>query len=143
MCIHCLGHLTPLHPPLTFRQNLFCPLLLWFCWRENIRDNKKDIVFLLLFDKDNYTVRFLVLLPFTYVLQPTLVYLYQTSSLLPCPLPMVALANLRLLYSLLYNEHINRFQVRGFLPFPYSTRAHSPLSVWSMSNNITAFVLGL
>jgi hypothetical protein len=40
---------------------MFCPLLL-FCWREDISHNKKDIVFLLVWDKDSYTERFLVLL---------------------------------------------------------------------------------
>jgi hypothetical protein len=55
-------------PP--FRQNLFSPPLLQFCWRENIRDNKKDIAFLLVWDKDSYTERFLALLPCTCVLQP-------------------------------------------------------------------------
>jgi hypothetical protein len=70
-----------------------------------------------------------------------LVHLYQTSSLLPGPLPIVVSASLRLLYSLLYSEHIKYFQVLGFLPFP--SCAQSPLSVWPMSNNITAFVLGL
>jgi hypothetical protein len=74
----------------------------WFCWRQNIRDNKKDIAFLLVWDKDTYTERFLALLPCTCVLQPTLVHLYQTSSLLPGPPPIVASASLRLLYSLLY-----------------------------------------
>jgi hypothetical protein len=44
----------------------------------------------------------------------------------------VASASLRLLYSLLYSKHINHIQVLGFLPFPYSSRAHSPLSVWPM-----------
>jgi hypothetical protein len=98
---------------------------------------------LLAWDKDSYTERFLALLSCTYVLQPTLVHLYQNSSLLPGPLPMVASASLRLLYSLLYSEHIKHFQVLGFLPFPYASRTQSPLSVWPMSNNITAFVLGL
>jgi hypothetical protein len=46
-----LGHIAPpalhLHPHPTSRQNLFCPLGLWFCCRENIRDNKKEIAFLL------------------------------------------------------------------------------------------------
>jgi hypothetical protein len=55
----------------------------------------------------------------------------------------VASASLRLLYSLMYNEHINHIQVLGFLPFPYSSHAHSPFSVWPTSNNISAFVLGL
>jgi hypothetical protein len=87
MYIHCLGHL-PLHP--ASRQNLSCPLVLWFCWRDNIRDNKKDTVFLLVWDKDSRTERFLALLPHTCVLQPTLVHLYQISSLLPSLLPIVA-----------------------------------------------------
>jgi hypothetical protein len=47
-------------PPLPpSEQNLFCPPLLWFCWRENIRD-KKDIVFLLVWDKDSYTECYLL-----------------------------------------------------------------------------------
>jgi hypothetical protein len=50
------------------------------------------------------------LLPCTSVLQPTLVHLYQTSSLLPGSLPIVASASLRLLYSLLYSGHINCLQ---------------------------------
>jgi hypothetical protein len=33
-------------------QNLFCSLVLWFCWR----DNKKDSVFLPVWDKDSYKV---------------------------------------------------------------------------------------
>jgi hypothetical protein len=86
--------------------------------RENIRDNKKDIVFLLVWGKDSYTERFLVLLPYTCILQPTMVHLYQTSSLIPGPLPIVASASLRLLYSPLCSEHINHIQVLGFLTFP-------------------------
>jgi hypothetical protein len=54
MCTYCLGHLPP--PPAfllpkppnpsisTFGQHLFGPLILRFHWRENIKDNKKDIV---------------------------------------------------------------------------------------------------
>jgi hypothetical protein len=72
-----------------------------------------------------------------------LVHLYQTSSLLPGHLPIVASASLRLLYSLFYSEYISHIQVLGFLPFPYSSCAHFPLSMWPMSNNITAFVLDL
>jgi hypothetical protein len=101
------------------------------------------MAFLLVWDKDSHTERFLALLPCTCVLQPTLVHHYQTSSLLSGPLPIVASDSLRLLYSLLYSEHINHIQILGFLPFPYSSRAHSPLSVWPMTSNITAFVLGL
>jgi hypothetical protein len=83
------------------------------------------------------------LLPCTCVLQPTLVHLYQTSSLLPSPLAIVASASVWLLNSLLYSEHINHSQALGFLSFPYSSHVCSPISVWPMSNNITIFVLGL
>jgi hypothetical protein len=62
------------------------------------------------------------------LLQPTLIHLYQTPLLLSGPFPIVASASLRLIYSLLYREHINHIQVLGFLPF---------------SRNITVFVLGL
>jgi hypothetical protein len=41
-------------------------LILQFCWRENIRDNKKDIVVLPVWDKDSYAERFLVLLTYVY-----------------------------------------------------------------------------
>jgi hypothetical protein len=140
MCIHYLGHLPPSSAS---RQNLFCLLVLRFCWRENIRDNKKVIVFLLVWDKDNYTERFIALFPCLWILQPMLVHLYQTSSLLPSPFLIVASASLRLLYSLLYSGHINHLQVLGFLPFSYFSHVHSPLSVWPMSNNITAFDLSL
>jgi hypothetical protein len=42
-------------------QNLFCSLVLLFCYRENIGDTKT--AFLLVWDKDSYTERFLALLP--------------------------------------------------------------------------------
>jgi hypothetical protein len=135
MCIH---YLPPQNTPL-FRQNLLCPLVLWFCGRENMRDNKKNIVLLLVCNKDIYTERFLVLLPCICVLQPILVHLYQTSSLLPSPFLIVASATLRFLYSLLYNEHINHIQVLSFLLIRYSSCARSPFSVWTISNNISVF----
>jgi hypothetical protein len=75
---------------------------------------------LLAWDKDYHTERFLVLLPCICVLQPTLVHLYQTSLLLFGLLPIVASANLILLYLLLKREHINHIQVLGFFLFPYS-----------------------
>jgi hypothetical protein len=87
--------LPPTH--LTSRQNLFCPLL-QFCWSKDINNNKKDIGFLLVWDKDSYTERSLALLPCMYALQPELVHLYQTSSLLPGHLPIVTSVSLRLLY---------------------------------------------
>jgi hypothetical protein len=116
---------------------------LQFCWRENLRDHKKDIAFLLVWDKDSYTERFLGLPPCTCVLQSSLVHFYQTYLLLLGLIPIVAPANLRLLYLLLNKEHINHIWVLGFLPFAYSTHVCSPLSVWPTPNNITAFVLGL
>jgi hypothetical protein len=74
MCIHSLCQL-PHHPQCpSSRQNLFHPLVL--CWKENIRDNKTDISFLLVWDKDSYTERFLALLSSTHVLQPTLVHFH-------------------------------------------------------------------
>jgi hypothetical protein len=48
-CVYIVWSTTLL--PLNSGQNLLCPLVLWFCWRENIRDNKKDISFLLVWDK--------------------------------------------------------------------------------------------
>jgi hypothetical protein len=54
-----------------------------------------------------------------------LVHFYQTSLLLPGPLPIVASASLRLLYSFLNREHINHIQVLGFLSFPYFSSAHT------------------
>jgi hypothetical protein len=122
------------------RQNLFRPLL-WFCWRENIRDNKKDITFLLIWDKESYIERFLALLPCTCVLQPKLIHLY--SLLLPGPLPIVAAANLRLLYSLLNRKHINHIQILAFLFFPYFSHSWSLLSVWPMSHTNFTHLFGL
>jgi hypothetical protein len=149
MCKHCLGCLSPLplpppspSHPLISRQNLFWPLF-QICWRENISSNKKDMAFLLVWDKDSYKERFLPLLPCTCVLEPKLVHLYQTSSLLPSHLSIVTSNSLRLLYSLLYSGHMQHFQVLGFLPFPYSSCTRSTRSMWPRSNNITAFVLVL
>jgi hypothetical protein len=121
-CVYIVSMHTHTHththtPHTTSGKNLFHPLL-WFCWLEKKRDNKKDIELLLAWDKSSYTGRFLALLPCTCVLQPKLVHLYQTSLLLPGHLPIVASDNLRLLYSLLYSGHINHIEVLGFLPFP-------------------------
>jgi hypothetical protein len=45
--VHTLfGPSLPAVPHLASRQNWFCPLV-QFCWRENIRDYKKDIAFLI------------------------------------------------------------------------------------------------
>jgi hypothetical protein len=80
----------------------------------------------------------------TFVLQSKLFHFHQTSSLLLCGhLSMVASVSLGLLDLLFYSGHIKHFQVLCFLSFPYSSCMCSPLSVWPMSNNITAFVSGL
>jgi hypothetical protein len=83
---------------------------------------------LLAWDKDSYKERFLELLSCPRVLQPELVHLYQTSSLIPGHLPIVASVSLRLLYSLLYSGHIKHFQVLGFLPFPIPPVCVLPLA---------------
>jgi hypothetical protein len=125
---------------LAFGQNPFCPLVVQF-W-DNIRDNKKRHSILLLWDKDS-CIESPSIASMHMCMEPIFVHLYKTSSLLPGPLPIVALANLKLLYSLLYSEHINHIQVLGFLPFPCFSCVHFPISVWPMSYNITALVLGL
>jgi hypothetical protein len=134
----------PLLLPLTllaFRQNLFCPLL-QFCWREDISNSKKDIVFLLVWDKDSCTERFLVLLPYTCVLQLKLAYLPDpfTTSQSPshsdlCRFKVTILATLQWAY-----QTLSSF---WFPIFHYSSCVCSPFSMWPVSNNITAFVLGL
>jgi hypothetical protein len=123
-------------------QNLLQPPIRWFSRRKNIKDKKRHMVFFLVWDKESYTRRYLVLFPCIYLLQPQLVLLYQTSSFFPSPLPMVAPTSLRFLYSFLYSEHINHIQIFGVLPFPYPSCGNLPL-VWPMSHNIAAFVLGL
>jgi hypothetical protein len=125
-----------LSPHTPSRQNLFHTLVLWYCWRENIRNNKKDIAFLLGWGKDSYAERYLALFPGIYAWQPTFV---QTSSLLSSPLPIVASATLFTSPELGHQLH----QILGFFPFHYSFCACSHLSVWTVSNNITAFVLDL
>jgi hypothetical protein len=87
------------------------------------------MTFLLVWDKNGYTGSFLVLFPCIYALRPQLVHLFQSSSLLPSPLPMVALASLRFLYSFLYSEHINHIQVFGSHPLPYPSHVWPPISV--------------
>jgi hypothetical protein len=97
MCIHYLHHI---HPPTPFpslppppsqqcqhppRQNLFCQSVLRFCRIKNIKDKEKNMAFLLVWDTESYTEKFFVLFPCIYVLQPQLLHLYQTSSLLPSP----------------------------------------------------------
>jgi hypothetical protein len=67
MCTHYLHHIYPptpfSHPshwrltiptpplPQPFRKNLFCPPFLWFCRRKNIKDDKRNMAFLLVWVK--------------------------------------------------------------------------------------------
>jgi hypothetical protein len=129
MCIHWLGHLSPL-PPLSSLPGRTCSSLLSSNFVENIRNNKKEIAFWLAYEKDSYSERFLALLPCTCVPQSELVHVYQTSPLLASHLPIVASTRLRLFYLLLYSGHIKHFKVLGFLlgflPFPYSYCTCSP-----------------
>jgi hypothetical protein len=91
MCIHCLGHFFPLPPASHHHHPHFQAEPVQVCWRVDISNNKKDIAFLLVWDKDSYTERFLALLPCIGVLQPKLINLYLTSSLLPGHLPILSL----------------------------------------------------
>jgi hypothetical protein len=116
------------HPPPPLRQNLFYPLVLLFCWKNTFKIKRKT-AFSLIWGEDSYTGRFLVLFPCICVLQPIMVHLCETSSLLPSLLPIAASANLRLLYLLLYSEHINHIRIFSFLLFPYPSCVQSPLSV--------------
>jgi hypothetical protein len=135
-------HPFPLSPtPLTSSQNLFCPLL-QFCQREDIRDNKKDITCFLAWDKGSYT-------EFPNIASMHMCITTWIGSCIPqlfitsrspshsgfCQFKIAIFAPLQWAH-----QTLSSF---GFPTFLYSSCTHSPLSVWSKSNNITAFVLGL
>jgi hypothetical protein len=79
----------PLFPPVP----LFCSeawgVVLQFCRRKNIKDNKKNMVFLLVWDKDSYTEIPSIASMLMCVTTQTGSF-YQSSSLLPSPLPIAA-----------------------------------------------------
>jgi hypothetical protein len=83
-----------------------------------------------------------VLLQCICILQPQLVHLFQSSSLLPSLLLLVVPTSLRFLYSFLYSEHIHLIQVLASFPCPIPPGHSLPL-VWHVSHNIAAFILGL
>jgi hypothetical protein len=56
------------------------PPVLWFYRRKNIKDKKRNMTFLLVWNKDSYTGSFLVLFQCIYVLQPQLVHLLFTYT---------------------------------------------------------------
>jgi hypothetical protein len=138
MCIHCLHHI---HPPTPFptplphtsaippRQNLFWTFCSPIFGRKNIKNKMRNLMFLLVWDKDSYTRSFLLLFSFIHVLLPQFICLFQSSSLFPSPFPIVAPESLKFLYSFLHCEHINHTQVFGFLPLSYPSLAQPPLSV--------------
>jgi hypothetical protein len=119
-CVWATSTPTPQSPGRTYSTLLFSD----FCWRKKIKE-KREV--LLAWDKDNYIRRVLALLLCTCVIQPKMVHLYQTSSLLPSPLEIVASDSLRLLYSLFYSKHINHIQGFGFLPFSIPPMCGLPL----------------
>jgi hypothetical protein len=59
----CTYYFHGIHPPIPFPaafppptlQNLFHPSVLQFCRRKNIKDKKRNMTFLLVWDKNNYT----------------------------------------------------------------------------------------
>jgi hypothetical protein len=123
----CLPHLPQI--PLASRQNMFCPLLQFF-WREDISNNKKDIVFLLVWVKVSNSERFLALLPCTFVLQPKLVHLYRPLHYLPSWSPSHGgLCQLKItLFTLLQWAH-QTLSSLGFPTFLYSSCMHSCLNI--------------
>jgi hypothetical protein len=147
LCAYIIWAISPLcpHPlplpstPLASRQNLFLPLL-QFHWREDISNNKKDIAFLLVWDKGSYTERFLAFMHkcVTTRIGSSLPDLF-TISRSPSH---SGLCLFKITLFTLYSGYIKHFKVLGFLPFPYSSSMCSLLIVWPRSNNITAFVLG-
>jgi hypothetical protein len=77
MCVHCLGHFSPLSPspqPLpspNFQIGHVLPLSL-ILLKKRHKHNKEDKVFLLV--KDSYTEIFLALLSYTHALQPMMIH---------------------------------------------------------------------
>jgi hypothetical protein len=61
-----------------------------FCKRKCIRDKNRNLIFLLVWNKDNYTRRFIALFPYMYVIELQLIHFCQS---------MVAPDSLRFLYS--------------------------------------------
>jgi hypothetical protein len=106
------------HPPSPASwQNLFCPLVLRFCW-----------------GKDSYTERFLALLPWTCVLQFTLVHLYQTDLFTTfwspshsglCQFKIIIFALIQWAHQLHSSFKFPSFSL--FLPCAFSTKCVTPV----------------
>jgi hypothetical protein len=129
-------------PPLSSRQNLFCPFL-QFCWSVDISNNKQDIAFLLVeiriaIQRDPsiasthkcITTQIVWSLPDLF-----------TTSRWPSHIDLCHFKVTVLLASLQWGHQ--PLSCLGFPTFPYSSCMCPSLSVGSMSNNITTFVLDL
>jgi hypothetical protein len=125
---------------LASKQNLFCPFL-QFCWRVHKSD--KDIAFLLVWGKDSYNREIPSIASMQNCIRAQIDSSLPdcfTTSLTPshinlCHFKVTILAPLQWGHQ--------TFSSFGFPTYPLSSCMCSPLSVWTMSNNITAFVLGL
>jgi hypothetical protein len=101
MCIH---YLHPIHPPTPFLvtflppinanipspytpQNIVSSPVIQFGKRKNTKNKIRNMMFLLIWNKDSYTGVFLVLFPCIYILQPQLIHLFSPfhSSLVRSP----------------------------------------------------------
>jgi hypothetical protein len=148
MCIHCLGHFSPLpltppfpYHPLASRQNLFCPFL-QFCWRVDMSNNKKDKAFLeveirIAIKRDSqhcFNAQMYYNLNWSISTRP-LYYLLVTFPYRPGLFYGIVLAPLQW-----GHQTLSSFV---FPVYPHSSCMCSLLSLWLKSNNITAFALDL
>jgi hypothetical protein len=92
---------------------------------------------------DSYTERFLALLPCTSVLQPKLIHLYLTFSLLPGHLPILTSRCFKFSVLAALQWGHQTLPSFGFPTYPHTSCMCSPLSVQPKSNNIAAFALDL
>jgi hypothetical protein len=104
MYIHYLGHL-----PLPLQAEPVLPSCSLILLRENIKDNKKIMVFLLVWDR--IAIQGDSLCCFHAHMYYNTNWFISTRPLHYCLVPG---SSLRLLYSLLYSEHISHIQVFGF-----------------------------
>jgi hypothetical protein len=144
ICVYIVRTTSPSSPlppqPLFTYRNLFCVLALQFCWRENII---RKTAFLLVWDKDKLyreipiiaSIKMCIATHIGWSLPDLFTTSWFSSHSGLCQFKITVFAPLQWAH-----QPHSSF---SFLPFPYSFCVHSPLSVWPMSNNITAFVLGL
>jgi hypothetical protein len=146
ICIHCLGHFSPLpltlpspHHPLASRQNLFCPFL-QFCWSVDMSNNQKDKAFL------EVEIRITIKRDSQHLFNAQVYYnlnwfIYQTSLLPLGHLPIYTWVVYGIVLALLQWGH-QTLSSFVFLIYPHSSHMCSLLSLWPKSN-IIAFALDL